>query len=251
MARGTIAHELLEAFWRKYKNSEVLKSMSDEQIKNNITQIIEGKLKTLEASLPFLSPFQIKVQSNYFNRLLFNWLSYEKKHRGIFKVSSTEKAFTANIGRLSFKLKIDRVDEYTDGSMIVIDYKTGSTTPNLSDYQGTIKSLQLPLYAAYSEIKNLSAIGIAKVSINDQKIYGLTSHIQLPPDGDLVLSKKISWEHLIPSWQEQIFNAASGFLKGDASITFTDQKDLDYCSVKSILRLGDKKRQFEEEVDGK
>ena len=251
MARGTIAHELLEDFWRKYKNSEVLKSMSDEQIKNNITQIIEGKLKTLEASLPFLSPFQIKVQSNYFNRLLFNWLSYEKNHRGIFKVSSTEKAFTANIGRLSFKLKIDRVDEYTDGSMIVIDYKTGSTTPNLSDYQGTIKSLQLPLYAAYSEIKNLSAIGIAKVSINDQKIYGLTSHIQLPPDGDLVLSKKISWEHLLPSWQEQIFNAASGFLKGDASITFTDQKDLDYCSVKSILRLGDKKRQFEEEEDGK
>ena len=110
--------------------------MSDEQIKNNITQIIEGKLKTLEASLPFLSPFQIKVQSNYFNRLLFNWLSYEKNHRGIFKVSSTEKAFTANIGRLSFKLKIDRVDEYTDGSMIVIDYNQTFISNYMAETRG-------------------------------------------------------------------------------------------------------------------
>ena len=59
----------------------------------------------------------------------------------------------------------------------------------------------------------------------------------------------MSWESLVSSWHEQIFTIASKYLDGESKVTFTNEKDLEYCNVKPILRLGDKKRQFEEEND--
>ncbi len=68
-----------------------------------------------------------------------------------------EKAFSLNIGNVTFSGRIDRIDQLPDGTYEVIDYKTGSSTKNLE------KDLQLSLYAL--ACRDALKIPVSKLSL--------------------------------------------------------------------------------------
>ena len=54
-----------------------------------------------------------------------------------------------------------------------------------------------------------------------------------------------SWEKLKVMWSELLNETAEEYIKGYAAIKFKDIKKLEYCNVKSILRLPERTFQFE------
>ena len=110
----------------------------------------------------------------------------------------------------------------------------------------------MPIYTIFSNIKNISAAGVAYIHNKKIKLVGLSSYGQDSIDGELKdcsLSKKDEgqWQYLINLWHEDIHKLTSGYLSGDARVLIKKENDLKYCSVKPLLRLAERRFLLEEE----
>ena len=108
----------------------------------------------------------------------------------------------------------------------------------------------MPIYITFTGINNISAAGIGYIHNKNIKLVGLSKYGQDPIDAELKdcsLSKKDEgqWQHLMNSWHKDIYELASGYLSGYASVTFKKENDLKYCAVKPLLRLAERRFQME------
>ena len=252
MSRGNLIHELLEKFWKDHKNSINLAKMSEKVLKKNIEILIHDVMSSYQLNKPYISPSQIKLEGDYFKNLLYQWLCYEKLERPRFSVIESEQKYLVKIGQINFNVKIDRIDQYEDGSRLLIDYKTGSEVPVSQWKKSPITSLQMPIYIVFTGIENISAAGIGYVHNNDVKLVGLSSYAQEPIDGTITAFSKEKlkthedqWSDLLASWEVDIYKLASGYLSGDARVIYNKEDELKYCSVKPLLRIAERKWQFE------
>ena len=252
MSRGNLIHELLEKFWKDHKSSINLAKMSEKVLKKNIEILIHDVMSSYQLNKPYISPSQIKLEGDYFKNLLYQWLCYEKLERPRFSVIESEQKYLVKIGQINFNVKIDRIDQYEDGSRLLIDYKTGSEVPVSQWKKSPITSLQMPIYIVFTGIENISAAGIGYVHNNDVKLVGLSSYAQEPIDGTITVFSKEKlkthedqWSDLLASWEVDIYKLASGYLSGDARVIYNKEDELKYCSVKPLLRIAERKWQFE------
>lgn len=160
---GTFVHEVLEASFRPFVGK---KPEFDKDFKNRFNKIFEGKFVEVFGRNMKSDAFLIKAILE--NRLVrFIDIEAENVQRQkITKIVYLEKRFEDTIhlpcGDFKFSYVVDRVDEMEDGTMMIIDYKTGSIdhmpSANLSLMDADLSreylfehvtSFQLPLYIHY------------------------------------------------------------------------------------------------------
>ena len=61
-------------------------------------------------------------------RLVTEWLLYERG-RVPFNVLDTEQKTSVSVAGLPLRVRLDRIDRLIDGSLLVIDYKSGDVSP--------------------------------------------------------------------------------------------------------------------------
>lgn len=154
---GNFVHELLETAFNNFKGQE---PVIDRKFRKYFLALSNSK---------FESFFSRKMASDSFllKELLKNkleaFLSFEKG-RGVKKVLHLEEKVFGDIGGFKFTAKIDRIDGMPDGTILVIDYKTGEIEnlpskkedqlKDLSDrtsIKKAVKSFQLPIYLYLAE----------------------------------------------------------------------------------------------------
>ena len=109
--------------------------------------------------------------------------------------------------------------------------------------------LQLPIYAIYAPIKNISGIGIASINRNGNKLLGVTSDEKITItktfNGKIDSDSIKNWHELKLQWEEIIKTTADSYLKGECAVQFNEKTDFTYCQILPLLRLPEKKYQFE------
>jgi hypothetical protein len=183
----------------------------------------------------------IETERKQLKTALTNWIDVEKKRNHNFEVISTEEKHQISINRIQFNIKIDRIDLIDSNKKIIIDYKTGETESINSLYNiDSLKSLQLPIYACFSNHKNIDGVVYAKINRKKYTLNGI-SRVKLGPYvkfNDKKNPKIRTWEELLTFWHNEINSIASDYLAGKAEVVFNED-DLKYCKVKSILRIPD------------
>ena len=159
---GTFIHELLEEAFRPFLNKT---PKIDTAFRSRFTKIFDQKFEAVFARTMRSDSFLLRsVITERLNQFLdHEQSSSERKVRKILYLESRfDDVVSLPVGDIKFRYVVDRVDELEDGTVMIVDYKTGSTDslPRAIDriehlalsreavYEN-VKSFQVPLYFHY------------------------------------------------------------------------------------------------------
>ena len=125
--------------------------------------------------------------------------------RPAFRVESVEGASPGRIGGLELRLRHDRLDTAADGSLVILDYKTGAEKKFFE--KGEPRDYQLVLYAATAQ-RRVSDIGLYNVDSRQVAIDG----------AGVVLNGDTDFDTTLAGWFETIEAAVAAFRKGDVRV---------------------------------
>jgi ATP-dependent helicase/nuclease subunit B len=153
--RGILIHRSLEAFTTKYPQALPDNALIE------LTGIGERLFKPLRTR-----PGAFAIWWPRFLRLAKWFIAVEMKRRGdlleIFSETRGKLTIEAPAGPFVLTAKADRIERHHDGSLTIIDYKTGSAPSGKAVKQGL--SPQLPLEAAIAEAGGFKDIDPATVN---------------------------------------------------------------------------------------
>ena len=253
-ARGSLLHAALEEFWRGRGLADLMQ-MDEPARGAEIRRVVEHALAGFdrEAVEP-LPPRLRQLEGERLQALLAVWLEVEAR-RAPFRVVACEERHALDIEGLPVRVVIDRVDELEDGRLAVIDYKSGRNVSAASWAEPRIGEPQLPIYAALAfPDRAVAAVALARVTRDDPAFLGVAESDGLLPgvkplDG---LRKQYAegefpdWARLRRLWAERITELAREVRDGVAAVVFEDEAAIEYCEVRPLLRVAERKNQFDE-----
>ena len=177
--------------------------------------------------------------------LLIKELLENEKKRLPFTIHSLEVKQQFIHGEYSFDLIKDRIDKDDDG-IHVIDYKTGKLPTAKSWTESPIKNFQIPLYFLFTESKvsTLLLYEINQKNITIKRYAFKENDSQISDNIPQQVINK-SYEDLKKIWLDEINSLMHLYEQGYFPNTFEKEDDLTYCGSKILLRLPEKKYQYE------
>ncbi len=234
--RGNLLHDSLAAIWRELKNSNELVKHDDSAVHtlvSNITQEIIGKAQARNPRK--LGKVYCELEQKRLTQLLCEWLAGERE-RPAFEVIAIEQEQEIAFAGLTLKLRIDRIDQFSNGDRLLIDYKTGNASAK--SWQGErFTEPQLPLYAVTND--NIAAISFSQINRKVQKWDGLGELHGTSLD-QAGIKPADDWQLQLQEWQTQLQQLASDFISGDARVDFKDITLQSYAEdLAPLTRLAD------------
>jgi exodeoxyribonuclease-5 len=147
-------------------------------------------------------------------------------------------------------LKIDRIHKLEDGGLIFVDYKTGQV-PKIRNWgEDRITEPQLPIYATYyvEDSTQVAGVYFGMVKTAEHDFSGVTEDNfkeEVTKRKPAFIKVFTDWQSLLMHWKSSIESIAQEIKSGESAVKFTDENELIYCDVKPLLRLPERKLQFE------
>ena len=209
--------------------------------------------------------------------LVTEWLNLERK-RVEFYLARTELDVSRSIAGLTLDFRLDRIDRLIDGSLLVIDYKSGNASPKLWEMPRP-DDVQLPLYAGFgldAELRAaiacefgdaegpedsdapaapLGGLVFAKVRAGELCFAGRVGDARatlLPvlAAGSALVKKRFSAEELM-DWRDYIEQMARDFLDGWAEVDPRDYpKTCERCDLQALCRVRENREEAEDDEEG-
>lgn len=254
IARGSLLHAALEEFWRGRSLADLLQMDADArgaEIRRVVAQALAEFDRRSAEPLP---PRLRQLEDARLQALLAVWLEVEAQ-RANFRVIACEEKHELDIEGLPVRVVIDRIDELDDGRLVVIDYKSGRSVSADSWADARIGEPQLPIYAALAfPDRDLAAVALARVTRDEPGFLGVAQDDGLLPELKSLAAQRRryaedefpDWDALRSLWAERIREIAREVKHGVAAVVFDDEKQLAYCDVLPLLRIAERKAQFEE-----
>jgi exodeoxyribonuclease-5 len=254
-ARGGLLHGALEAFWRDHDLAWLL-GLDALAREAAIAAAVAAALTEFDQhAIEPLSPRLAALEGERLRALLATWLEVESA-RADFRVLACEQKYTLDIEGLSVRVVVDRIDELNDGRLVVIDYKSGRSVSADSWADPRPSEPQLPIYAALAfPDQAVAAVVLARVTKDEPAFFGVAESDGLLPGVKTLGNQRKryaedefpDWSALRELWAERIIELAREVRDGCAAVVFADEKDIQYCEVKPLLRVAERRAQWEEQ----
>jgi RecB family exonuclease len=163
----------------------------------------------------------LAAEKRRLNTRIEAWLSLEAERQPFTVEASEQRLENVHVGDLRLNLRADRIDLLADNTRLLLDYKTGliSTTSWQGDRPG---DPQLPLYAAYGNVENVSGILFARIRAGQIKFEGRVRDAQAQLSADIgakaVLVTDPYSDAMRDQWAETLAKLAEEFLNGEAAV---------------------------------
>jgi len=249
MQRGQLVHDCLQLFWEKISTHKELIELTGGALALHINQCAARVIKRFQADRPFTATARFMlIEQNRLQTMMHDWLSLERQ-RQPFTVIEREQKHFCSIEGLKIETRMDRVDLLPDGSLIVIDYKTGRVA--LASWMDERPDEpQLPLYAVTAE-GNIAAVVFGQIRRGEMKFVGLTDDAYGEEDSPILipevktLSKSrigksfTDWGALFMFWEANLKTLARNYRKGDARVDPHKANTCMYCDLGTLCRINE------------
>lgn len=257
--RGTFVHDSLEFFWTRVQTSEALHAMTPEAQSGLVAAAVQHVLAAHDAD-PRNEPIKPRLRAleqERLLRLIEGWLQVELQRKHRYTVIANEREVNVDIQGIRFRMFIDRIDQLEDGSLLVIDYKTGANIDTDNWATERLTEPQLPIYASVQPPAEGPVEGVvfAKVLMKDPTWAGLARHDKLLTKVTGLESKagrKLfpatqfpDWGSVLQHWKHCVHGVALEINVGEAGVRFDRPEDLRWCDVKPLLRLDERQAQWQ------
>ncbi len=283
--RGQLLHAVLHAVWagapgnrssspgwrvgqpNGIRTHAELLSLNDREVfvAGHVQRVFARELRPhLRESMPRR---YLELEEQRLTELVTTWLDYEAT-RIEFKVAETEAERTVHIAGLTFDLRLDRIDRLNDGtlrddgtrlddgSLLVIDYKSGKVSPNSWDLPRP-DDVQLPLYAGFAldrDRERLGGLVFAKVRAGEMKFAGYVGDaaatLFMGLKGTSPLVKKPFTAEQLLDWRDCIEQLAQDFLDGKAEVDPREApRTCERCGLQTLCRIQERQAELDAEDD--
>jgi ATP-dependent helicase/DNAse subunit B len=261
--RGLLLHDVLHAIWggppegiRTHAELVAIPDL-DSFVEHHVHHVLSQKFPSrARESMP---KRYLELEEARLVDLVTEWLKYESA-RVPFTVVETEQKDTVAIAGLSLNLRLDRIDRLNDGSLLVIDYKTGDVSPKSWDLPRP-DDVQLPLYAGFAlpPGEELGGLVFAKLRAGERnrEFAGRVRRANETLLSDLKGSKSLVRNALdgeeMDAWRAYLDRMARNFLAGRAEADPRDYpKTCERCGLQAICRIRENQAELEpdESQDG-
>jgi probable DNA repair protein len=241
--RGNLLHRALELLWQQLKNQGQLLALDDQQQLALCEQVVSYACTELQQRKPKQLGNHLKqLEQQRLQKLLTAWLSVERE-RSDFVVKHLEYQQSVRFADLEIKLRIDRIDQLSDGSWLLLDYKSG--LPSVNRWWGDRpEEPQLPLYASLLQHQQqVGGIAFAQVRAEACVLKGVGD--EALSEASLQWQDKLQnvagvqgWQPLMAHWQKVLEALARDFIAGKAVVDPKQpSKTCSYCHLASVCRV--------------
>ncbi len=258
---GQLLHAALHSMWGGAATGGIQTLSELKAIENRDEFIVKHVRVAMQEALK--RPVRERLPKRYLEMeerrlisLIGQWLEYELG-RVDFTVLQTEDKRTVRLSDLTFDLRLDRIDELSDGSLLIIDYKSGWVTPKSWELPRP-DDVQLPLYASFAlkQGETLGGLAFAKVQRGDGLTFAgyirdAKSTLIPALDGKNGLVKNKLDDEKIRLWRSEIEKLARDYLSGRAAVDPRDYPDTcKYCGLQSLCRIQEHHISLADDEDG-
>jgi probable DNA repair protein len=254
--RGDLVHAVLRSIWGGpakggWSSSDQLHDLLFTEGREGLERFVRPHAERATEALPLsvrgrLPARYLEIEKARLARLITEWLLYEST-RNRFSVAATEQSATVVIAGLSLDLRLDRQDVLEDGSHLVIDYKTGSASPERWA-SNRPEDVQLPLYASFALDQvpgsNPGGLAFARIKTGEMEFAGrLRNPLQVLPGAGKTSSlvKYPLTDDQLSDWRWTIERLAGDFLAGKAEVNPRDpDSTCEHCTLSTLCRVREK-----------
>jgi ATP-dependent helicase/nuclease subunit B len=247
--RGQLLHDVLHSVWSGPPHG--IRSHQELLAVQNLNSFVADHVRRVFAT-QMTSRATESMPQNYLaleetrlNRLVTEWLLYECG-RIPFSVLDTEQKTSVSVDGLPLKVRLDRIDRLIDGSLLVVDYKSGDVSPSDWDLPRP-DDLQLPLYADFAVGLDSNEIGglvFAKVRAGETEFCGKVrdakATLRANLRGNTNLVKKPLDSEQLSAWKQYIEELALDFLAGRAVVNPRKYPETcERCGLQVVCRVSE------------
>jgi probable DNA repair protein len=223
--QGNVTHAALADIWLALRDRRTLLETGPADlhalIERCVRRAIDQKLGESSRSLTRMKA----IETMRLTGLLRAWLEQEKL-RPDFEALHLEQKHLCQLGGLQLEVRADRVDRYPDGSLAILDYKTGrGSAPSHWDTDRP-EEPQLPLYSIMAEAP-VSTVAFAQLAAGKLTFKGISDC------GDSNLKPGI--ESRIGQWRNVLHALAGQFVEGRAAVD-PRQRACQHCGLPGLCR---------------
>ena len=236
--RGILAHEALKEFWSALDSHAALCALDEAGREQMAHAAVERARHQCRPPLP--GTRLVALECEWLVAAIVALAALETR-REPFVVQALEQKAELEVGGYTLNLRLDRVDRLADGSMVLLDYKTGSGRPRR--WIGPRPdAMQLAAYAL-ARAEPTCAVALALLPPAHTAFIGLAARAAvLPAVGALADARPtelraLAWPDLLTIWRRLAAGLAQQHAQGTAAVDPAPGA-CDHCRLPGLCRIG-------------
>lgn len=233
-SRGQLVHDALERLWQVLRNRATLASYTPAALQELIHESVAQAGAALQSEGAIPPDVGLWRQELQRTADLIAQLLEQERAREEFIVEGLEQSVALTLGEAQLRLRLDRLDRFADGTVAVIDYKSG----NAQRFEAEAVRPQHPQLLAYAVAAGPALAAVASVHVQSSGIRwrgaadraGRVPGLSGPKSGEAPLAEQRT------RWHERLSALAAEFLAGNAAVQPLDGA-CRYCHLPLLCRI--------------